>query len=241
MTRVAVVAGSPVLRAGLESLLAGAANVVVVGSVAERRDGDARVPIVELVAPLAPDVVVWVPDEELDDALLALRGDDDLPDGRTDHPRERGTARGRPTVVLLVDDVEAQAVARAMRAGVRAGVRAVLPREAGADEIIAAVDAAAAGLVALPADLADDLLAAPIDPAPAGAASLDRTSTALTPREREVLALLAQGLANKAIAPRLGISEHTVKAHVASIFDKLGAGTRAEAVVTAARLGVLLL
>ena len=63
----------------------------------------------------------------------------------------------------------------------------------------------------------------------------------LTSREREVLALLAQGLANKAIAPRLGISEHTVKAHVASIFGKLGAGTRAEAVVTAARLGILLL
>ncbi len=53
--------------------------------------------------------------------------------------------------------------------------------------------------------------------------------------------LLAEGLANKQIAPRLGISEHTVKAHVAAVFAKLGAGTRAEAVVTAARRGLLML
>jgi DNA-binding NarL/FixJ family response regulator len=64
---------------------------------------------------------------------------------------------------------------------------------------------------------------------------------ALTPRERQVLALLAEGLANKAIAPRLGITEHTVKAHVAAIYDKLHAGNRAEAVVAAARQGLLLL
>ena len=63
----------------------------------------------------------------------------------------------------------------------------------------------------------------------------------LTPRERQVLALLAEGLVNKQIAGRLAISEHTVKAHVAAIFAKLDAGTRAEAVVTAARLGLLML
>jgi DNA-binding CsgD family transcriptional regulator len=63
----------------------------------------------------------------------------------------------------------------------------------------------------------------------------------LTPREREVLALLAEGLPNKLIAPRLGISENTVKAHVASIYDKVGASNRAEAVVAAARLGLLML
>jgi DNA-binding NarL/FixJ family response regulator len=63
----------------------------------------------------------------------------------------------------------------------------------------------------------------------------------LTPREREVLALLAEGLANKMIAPRLGISEHTVKTHVAAVYEKLHARNRAEAVVAAARQGLLLL
>ncbi|HEY6006255.1 MAG TPA: LuxR C-terminal-related transcriptional regulator, partial [Anaeromyxobacter sp.] len=63
----------------------------------------------------------------------------------------------------------------------------------------------------------------------------------LTAREREVLALLAEGLANKAIAARLGISEHTAKFHVNAILGKLGAGSRAAAIVKAARLGLVVL
>lgn len=63
----------------------------------------------------------------------------------------------------------------------------------------------------------------------------------LTAREREVLALLADGLSNKRIARRLEISEHTAKFHIGSILDKLGARTRTEAVVTAARRGLLML
>lgn len=62
----------------------------------------------------------------------------------------------------------------------------------------------------------------------------------LTPREREVVQLLAEGLPNKAIADRLQITEHTVKYHVAAILAKLGAQTRTEAVARAARLGLIL-
>jgi DNA-binding NarL/FixJ family response regulator len=236
MTRVAVVAASPVLRAGLEALLGRRA-------VDRRRRQRGRAPRAgrgraDRGARRAAraDVVVWVVDGVVDgagDGLAALRADD-------------GSVRGGPAVLLLTDLVDPRAAARA----VRAGVRGVLPREAGADEIVAAVEAVAAGLVALPADVADELLgpapaSARVTPASAGLAALEAgvslAEAGVTPREREVLALLAQGLANKAIAPRLGISEHTVKAHVASIFEKLHAGTRAEAVVTAARLGLLLL
>jgi DNA-binding CsgD family transcriptional regulator len=63
----------------------------------------------------------------------------------------------------------------------------------------------------------------------------------LTPRERQVLGMVAEGLPNKIIAARLGISEHTVKTHLAALFAKLGVNTRAEAVARGARLGLLLL
>lgn len=61
----------------------------------------------------------------------------------------------------------------------------------------------------------------------------------LTPREREVLDWLAEGLTNRAIAARLGISDHTVKFHVASIYGKLGASTRAEAIRRGLRRGII--
>jgi DNA-binding CsgD family transcriptional regulator len=61
----------------------------------------------------------------------------------------------------------------------------------------------------------------------------------LTPREHEVLVLLADGLRNREIAIRLAISEHTVKFHLASIFGKLGASSRTEVVRRALRLGLI--
>jgi two-component system, NarL family, nitrate/nitrite response regulator NarL len=63
----------------------------------------------------------------------------------------------------------------------------------------------------------------------------------LTPREREVLALLADGLGNKQIAARLGITTNTVKTHVELLFEKLGVSSRAEAVATGVRRGLLML
>ncbi len=72
-------------------------------------------------------------------------------------------------------------------------------------------------------------------------ASGDRPVEDLTPRELEVLQLLAEGLANKAIAQRLGVSDHTIKFHVNAILGKLGAQSRTEAVVRATRLGLIVL
>jgi DNA-binding NarL/FixJ family response regulator len=64
---------------------------------------------------------------------------------------------------------------------------------------------------------------------------------ALTPRELEVLEVLAEGLSNKSIASRLGITEHTVKFHVSSIFAKLGAENRTDAVRRGVRRGLITL
>jgi len=114
----------------------------------------------------------------------------------------------------------------------RAGARAVLLRGAGPDALAAALVAAASGLAVVDGDLARGFLR---PPAAAG------EGEGLTHREREVLALLAEGLGNKAIAARLGVSEHTAKFHVNAILGKLGAESRAEAIVRAARMGLVVL
>jgi DNA-binding NarL/FixJ family response regulator len=129
-----------------------------------------------------------------------------------------------PVVALAAGDADAADA-------LRAGARAVLFRGAAADVVAAALVAAARGLAVLEAALADGWLRPPED-APAGG---------LTGREREVLSHLAEGLSNKAIAARLGISEHTAKFHVNAILAKLGAESRAAAIVKAARLGLVAL
>jgi DNA-binding NarL/FixJ family response regulator len=129
-------------------------------------------------------------------------------------------------VVALVPDGGAAGDA------LRAGARAVLLRGATPSAIAAALEAAARGLTVLDAPLAEVFLRTPEGSA---------RSQPLTPREREVLALLADGLTNKAIAARLGMSEHTAKFHVNAILGKLGASSRAEAIVRAARMGLIVL
>jgi DNA-binding CsgD family transcriptional regulator len=113
--------------------------------------------------------------------------------------------------------------------------------------IIIAIDvgepALADRLAALLADVPGLRLAAPGEPADAvlvaGAERAMDRDVALTPREFDVLALLAEGASNKAIARKLAISVHTVKFHIASLFDKLDAEGRTEAVAQAARLGAI--
>jgi DNA-binding NarL/FixJ family response regulator len=130
--------------------------------------------------------------------------------------------------VAMVDDPGLPGVAAALRSG----VRAVLPRHSSASQIVAAIEAASAGFVVLqPSDL-DGLL---VSPQPASMAE------PLTPREVEVLGMLAEGQSNKNIAYRLGISEHTVKFHVTSIMGKLRAGSRTEAVTQGIRQGLIML
>jgi DNA-binding NarL/FixJ family response regulator len=131
----------------------------------------------------------------------------------TGEPEGVGT---RPTLAL-VGDPQAARTARA------AGATGVL---------VAALHAVAVGLVVATAELADVALGEPRELDDAGL-------EALTGREQEVLALLAEGLANRDVALALDISESTAKFHVRSILSKLGAATRTEAVVRAMRAGLL--
>jgi DNA-binding NarL/FixJ family response regulator len=216
--RALIAAASPVVRAGLEALLARSASVAIVATTS----GDA----------LADDIETYEPQV----VLLAVEPRGDTPPNVASRIALSPDAVSRtPAFVLLADTPSVQWIVDALRSG----ARSVLPRDATPDEIIAALEAAAVGLVTLPAELAADFVSAvraPIVARPAGA-----PAQPLTRREIEVLGMLAEGLANKNIAARLGISEHTVKTHVASILTKLDAFSRAEAVAIGARQGLILL
>jgi NarL family two-component system response regulator YdfI len=134
--------------------------------------------------------------------------------------------RGVPAVVLGDHTAEL----------LRSGARAVLPRNASPAEIVAAIEAAAAGLVVLHPETLERMLADLGQHALPGA-----SDQPLTPREVQVLQMLAEGAANKTIAWRLNISEHTVKFHIASIFTKLNASSRTEAVMAGVRQGLILI
>lgn len=133
---------------------------------------------------------------------------------------------GAPVVALVADeDGAAEAWA--------AGARGVVERENSAETILSALLAAAHNLAAIQFNWL------PVAAAAGSGGDAWRLTDPLTPREATVLRLLAQGLTNKAIAHDLGISEHTVKFHVNAVLGKLGAQSRTEAAVRAARLGLL--
>jgi len=137
-------------------------------------------------------------------------------------------------VVLLVRNLATESVAEALRDG----VKAVLPAGLTAAEIAAAIEAAAAGLVVLDGIGAEALVRSA---APVSGGEVKPLVESLTPREVEVLRLVAAGLGNKEIAGRLEISEHTVKFHVASVMGKLGAASRTEAVTLGIRHGLIMI
>ncbi len=180
--------------------------------------GDTRLALVAEASPgdVGAGVAAFSPDVLLEDAGL-----------------ERAPATV-PSVVLVDDPRAAWLGDRLDRAD--HGPRAILARDASASEIVGAIVAVAAGLVAVQPRALDGEMD-PDATARTQASSIDR----LTARERGVLAELARGVPNKAIAARLGISEHTVKFHIASIFAKLDVASRTEAVARGVRLGLIML
>jgi two-component system nitrate/nitrite response regulator NarL len=163
--------------------------------------------------PDAPHVVVWD---------LGLGPRSGLP-----FLREAADPGGAPILTVVADEDDA-------REALAAGARGVLPRNVDGERLAAAVRAVAQGLLALDESFAPILLRdAPAPP--------KELAEPLTPRELEVLQLLSQGLPNKRIAQRLGISDHTVKFHVNALLGKLGVQSRSEAIVHAVRLGLVVL
>ncbi|MCC7106821.1 MAG: response regulator transcription factor [Chloroflexi bacterium] len=213
MLRVLIVSPLPAVRAGLRALLSGADDVKIVGEV-ERLEALGHRP-----GDAWPDVVVLDAEPAFDPVALT-HAETVLP----------------PPAVVLLGPIERAAALRGTLSG---RGWSYLPRNVGADTLQAAVWAAARGLIALDPAVASGLLRGDSD---TRTASVEAGETQeLTAREREVLQLVATGLANKMIAARLGISEHTVKFHMAAILMKLNVGSRTEAVHVGARRGLVTL
>jgi NarL family two-component system response regulator YdfI len=211
MVAIAIFSADPVLRSSLEQSLREDPAVTIVG-----------------VADDPSSVLRLIEQNHVDAVLADTPPRDQLSDWRIRHDRI--------AFVVLLEGSDPQDSIEAFYAG--AG--AILPRSAGRDEIAAAIKAVTNGLAVLPRDVLASLLggAPPADEVPDGN---DAGGARLTPRELEVLAAMADGASNKAIARRLDISFHTVKFHVAAILAKLDADSRTEAVTRAAQLGLVML
>jgi two-component system, NarL family, response regulator YdfI len=195
---VLVAASSEVVRAGLAALLASSSRLTVSGLANGWADLTERADAVQ------PNVVLIEAGSRGEDVAAQVVA--------------FVAGGGSPPLVLLVDEASVNLL--------KAGARGVLPAGVGATEIVAAIEAVAAGLVVLHPEALEPALS---------------VEGGLSSREVEVLRMLAEGLANKEIAYRLGLSEHTVKFHIAAIFGKLHVSSRTEAVTTGIRQGLILL
>jgi DNA-binding NarL/FixJ family response regulator len=145
----------------------------------------------------------------------------------SDPSRVEAPELGAPVLALVADEAAGELA-------LAAGARGLLFRDVEPLALLAALHAVARGLSVFGEGLAS------VRASPRSVAAAPGPD-ALTPREREVLALLAEGLSNKAIGERLSISEHTAKFHVNAVLAKLGVQRRTEAVVRAARMGLVIL
>jgi DNA-binding NarL/FixJ family response regulator len=209
MLQVVIVSDVPAQRQSLASLVGQSSGLELVGAYGSRA---------ELLALGTPaDVIVAGGSESL---LASLA---------------QGPAPG--VLVVVSDESRMRRTLERLSGGY-----GLLPTHATGAELAAAVQAAAAGLAVVHPDLMGRSEGRR-DPYPEPQGSGGRFGSveaeALTARERDVLSMLAAGLNNRAIAARLGISEHTAKFHVSQILAKLGAGTRAAAVSIAMRRGLI--
>ena len=210
--RVLIADDQRVVREGLEMLLRLLSGIEVVGTASDGEEA------VALAGRLRPDVILMDLGMPHCDGVEATR-------------RLREHRPGTHVIVLTTyaDD-------RSVVAALRAGARGFLTKDAGADEIERALRAVMRGEAAIDPAVQHHVVAAVAGSAPA--APEESLPDGLTPREAEVMSLIAAGLTNAEIADRLVITEATVKSHVNHLFGKTGARDRAQAVAYAYRNGL---
>jgi DNA-binding NarL/FixJ family response regulator len=213
LTRVLLVEDHRVVAEGLWALLADYPDLTVIGwadSVTE------AVPMAEQLSPHVALVDFRLPDGTGADAAAGIRAYD-------------------PTIAVVI--LSAERSDEALLAAVEAGACGYLLKSAGGDEIAQAIRAAAEGETLIPASQLAAVLARHREATRAYAQQAERLER-LTPREREILTLMSQGLDNRALADRLSISYATVRTHVRSILDKVGARSQLEAAAKAVEWGL---
>lgn len=210
--RVVVAAVSAVRREGMEGIVRKNLSLKLVGSLPGLIGFSAR------ARELQPHVVI-VDLAQADTQFFSAAND---------------LERAGIAVVVLIDEPSVGWTARALRAG----VKAIVPRESSENEIVSAVFASDGGLVLLDPQVTKELASATRSVTLAED-STDEAIEDLTPREVEVLRLMAEGFGNKQIAAQLGISDHTVKFHISSILAKLSVSSRTEAVTQGIRMGLI--
>ena len=214
MIRVVIADDHGLVRDGLRRLVDAAADIDVVGTAASGREA------VDLIERTRPDV-----------ALMDLS----MPDTDGIAATREALARAPDThVVILTSFSDRERILEALDAG----AIGYLLKDAEPDELLRGIRTAARGDSPLAPRAAAELIA---DRRPAGRDAPNRSAEpeqTLTRREREILALLAQGRPNKVIARRLDIAEQTVKNHLSHIFQTLGVTDRTQAALWAQRKGV---
>jgi DNA-binding NarL/FixJ family response regulator len=212
--RVLLADDQRVVREGLGTLLGLLDGIELVGTAADGAEA------VELARRHDPDVVLMDLRMPRVDGIEAIR---------------RLAALGdRPRAIALTTYADDASVLGALRAG----ARGYLTKDAGAEQIRAAVEAVARGEAALDPSVQHHVVAALAGDEPAAVGPAGRLPDELTPREAEVLALIAAGRTNGEIAEALVVSAATVKSHVNHIFAKTGVRDRAQAVVYAYENGL---
>ena len=213
MIRVAIADDQPLVRSGLRMILEGEPDLAIAG---EASDGEEAV---ALVTAEGPDVLLLDVQMPGTDGLTAVSAI---------------AASGSPTRVLMLTTFDLdEYVYRAMRAG----ASGFLLKDMAGEDIVSAVRQVARGADAL---LAPALTRRLVDRYTTGRPQPTRSDLdRLTPRERDVLRLVAQGLSNAEIASELFIGETTVKTHVARVLTKLGLRDRVQAVVIAHESGLM--
>ncbi|HSF82716.1 MAG TPA: response regulator transcription factor [Anaerolineales bacterium] len=215
MIRVVLVAPALALRAGLVALLSTSEEVEVIAEGAALAD----------MLPLPAEA----------DILLLAASSASLSELRNQLQTLEAVG-----VLFLVSD--GHRATRLAAAGLSPRPWGILPLECSTEELMAALHALQEGLITGTPSLLEPLFIrfSESEDRP-GEALLDSPAESLTEREAQVLQLLAQGLANKQIAVSLGISEHTVKFHISSVYSKLGVASRTEAVRQGVRQGLVIL
>jgi DNA-binding NarL/FixJ family response regulator len=209
MTTVLIADDHQLLRQALRRAMEDA-GLVVLG---EAGDGEEAV---QLVDELRPELVI------MDVTMPVLGGIEATRRLHAAHP-------DLPIVVLTMHDEEAL-----REEALRAGASAFLTKDSSMQEVVATAIATAAG-EALSAELAGSILTELTSPPPPTVTE----PSPLTRREEEILQLIADGYSTSEVASRLFISGKTVKNHLASVYDKLDARDRTQAVLSAVRIGII--